>query len=150
MRVVIALGSNLGDRAALIESAIEAMKRHLSISRVSTLIETAPVGGPEQGKYLNGVLIGDSSETAAELMEHLLAIESSLGRVRSVPNAPRTIDLDLIDYEGIIVDSPSLQLPHPRAHERAFVLLPWLEIDPDAYLVGHGSVRELVIRNGWL
>ncbi len=83
-------------------------------------------------------------------MDRLLEIELELGRVRSVLNGPRTIDLDLIDYEGVEVESDDLTLPHPRAHQRAFVLLPWLEIEPEAELIGHGSVREIANRNGWL
>lgn len=150
MKVVIALGSNLGNREEFIVSAIEALKIYVEITRISTLIETDPVGGPEQGRYLNGVLIGETKLTPHDLMDRLLEIEGELGRVRTVLNGPRTIDLDLIDYEGIAVESESLTLPHPRAQNRAFVLLPWLEIEPAAQLPGHGSVREIATRNGWL
>ena len=82
-------------------------------------------------------------------MSELLRIESELDRVRSVANAPRTIDLDLIDYEGRTLSSPLLTLPHPRAHQRHFVITPWFEIDPAGVLVGHGSLREIVAANGW-
>jgi 2-amino-4-hydroxy-6-hydroxymethyldihydropteridine diphosphokinase len=82
-------------------------------------------------------------------MSELLRIESELDRVRSVANAPRTIDLDLIDYEGMTLSSPLLTLPHPRAHQRHFVITPWFEIDPEGVLVGHGSLREIVAANGW-
>jgi 2-amino-4-hydroxy-6-hydroxymethyldihydropteridine diphosphokinase len=150
MKVVIALGSNLGNREELIDSAIKAIKRDVVISKVSTLIETDPVGGPKQGSYLNGVLVGETTLSPHALMDRLLEIELELGRVRSVLNGPRTIDLDLIDYEGVEVESDDLTLPHPRAHQRAFVLLPWLEIEPEAELIGHGSVREIANRNGWL
>ena len=149
MKVVIALGSNLGERESFINSAIEAMKGQIAISRISTLIETDPVGGPEQGKYLNGVLIGETELSPQELMSSLLQIELELGRVRTVVNGARTIDLDLIAYEGVELESDSLTLPHPRAHQRAFVLLPWLEIEPDAVLMGKGSVRDIATRNGW-
>jgi 2-amino-4-hydroxy-6-hydroxymethyldihydropteridine diphosphokinase len=148
-RVVIAFGSNLGDREEMINQAIERIKESVAIARVSALIETDPVGGPQQGKYLNGVLIGSTELSEDELMERLLEIEASLGRIRTVPNAPRTIDLDLIDYDGAIRQSPSLTLPHPRAHQRFFVMAPWAEIDPEATLVGIGSVRELCEINGW-
>jgi 2-amino-4-hydroxy-6-hydroxymethyldihydropteridine diphosphokinase len=147
-RVVIALGSNLGDRKAAIESAIDLLKEFIEIEKVSTLIETDPVGGPEQGPYLNGVLLGRTTLAPEELMTKLLDVEAELGRVRSVPNAPRTIDLDLIDYEGVVIDSPTLTLPHPRAHQRHFVIKPWLEIDPEALLVGHGPLREIMAANG--
>lgn len=147
-RVVIALGSNLGDRKVAIESAINLLKEFIEIEKISTLIETDPVGGPEQGPYLNGVLLGRTSLAPEELMTKLLDVEAELGRVRSVPNAPRTIDLDLIDYEGVVIDSPTLTLPHPRAHQRHFVIKPWLEIDPEALLVGHGPLREIMAANG--
>jgi 2-amino-4-hydroxy-6-hydroxymethyldihydropteridine diphosphokinase len=147
-RVVIALGSNLGDRKAAIESAINLLKEFIEIEKISTLIETDPVGGPEQGPYINGVLLGRTSLAPEELMTKLLDVEAELGRVRSVPNAPRTIDLDLIDYESVVIDSPTLTLPHPRAHQRHFVIKPWLEIDPEALLVGHGPLREIMAANG--
>lgn len=147
-RVVIALGSNLGDRKAAIESAIDLLKEFIEVEKVSTLIETDPVGGPKQGPYLNGVLLGRTTLAPEELMTKLLEVEAELGRVRSVPNAPRTIDLDLIDYEGVVIDSPTLTLPHPRAHQRHFVIKPWLEIDPEALLVGHGPLREIMAANG--
>ena len=144
MKVVIALGSNLGDRQSYIDSAVEQMGELIVISKRSTLIETDPVGGPEQGRYLNGVVIGDTDLSPEDLMKELLAIEEGLGRIRTVPNGPRTIDLDLIDYQGMTLDTPILKLPHPRAHERAFVLMPWLEIDPEACLPGIGPIAELV------
>lgn len=150
MKVVIALGSNLGERERFIDSAIEALKIQVDVLKISTLLETDPVGGPEQGKYLNGVLIGQTTLSPEELMAFLLEIESKWGRVRIVANGPRTIDLDLIDYEGLSLESDSLSLPHPRAHQRAFVLLPWLEVEPDAVLTGVGSVRDIAARNGWL
>lgn len=149
MKVVIALGSNLGNRHDFIDSAIKAIKGSVEVSRISSFIETDPVGGPEQGRYLNGVLIGETTLSPEDLMKELLEIESELGRVRTVINGPRTIDLDLIDYAGVELNSDLLTLPHPRAHERAFVLLPWLEIEPEAQLPGHASVREIVNRNGW-
>lgn len=150
MRVVIALGSNLGDRQAYIDSALEKLATFVDVVTISTLVETDPVGGPEQGRYLNGVLIGEAELSPEDLMRKLLEIEEGLGRIRTVPNGPRTIDLDLIDYQGMTLDSSLLTLPHPRAHLRAFVILPWLEIDPDASLPGHGSLRDLAVGNAWL
>ena len=150
MRVVIALGSNLGDRQAYIDSALEKLATFVDVVKMSTLVETDPVGGPEQGRYLNGVLIGETELSPEDLMRKLLEIEEGLGRIRTVPNGPRTIDLDLIDYQGMTLDSSLLTLPHPRAHLRAFVILPWLEIDPEASLPGHGSLRDLAVGNAWL
>lgn len=150
MKVVIALGSNLGDRQSYIDSAVEQMGELIVISKRSTLIETDPVGGPEQGRYLNGVVIGDTDLSPEDLMKELLAIEEGLGRIRTVPNGPRTIDLDLIDYQGMTLDTPILKLPHPRAHLRPFVILPWLEVEPDALLTGYGTLRELAVSNAWL
>ena len=148
-KVVIAFGSNLGDRKEYIRRAIDLVGEDVVIEKISTIIETDPVGGPEQGRYLNGVLIGRSELHAAELMSRLLEIELSLGRVRTVQNGPRTIDLDLIDYDGIEMDTPLLTLPHPRAHQRYFVITPWAEVDPDAQLPGIGTLIEIIRMNGW-
>lgn len=150
MKVVIALGSNLGDRERNIESAIERIRSEIEVGAISSMIETDPVGGPVQGKYLNAILIGETEIPPRELMVKLLGIEDQLGRVREVVNGPRTIDLDLIEYQGVEMKSDVLTLPHPRADQRAFVLLPWLEIEPDAALTGLGSVSEIAKRNGWL
>ena len=148
-KVVIAFGSNLGNREDFIRRAIDRVGEDVVIEKISTIIETDPVGGPEQGSYLNGVLIGRSELPAAELMSRLLEIEHSLGRVRTVQNGPRTIDLDLIDYDGIEMDTPLLTLPHPRAHQRYFVITPWAEVDPDAQLPGIGTLSEIIRMNGW-
>ena len=148
-KVVIAFGSNLGNREDFIRRAINRVGEDVVIEKISTIIETDPVGGPEQGSYLNGVLIGRSELPAAELMSRLLEIEHSLGRVRTVQNGPRTIDLDLIDYDGIEMDTPLLTLPHPRAHQRYFVITPWAEMDPDAQLPGIGPLSEIIRMNDW-
>ena len=144
MRAVIALGSNLGDRESYIQSALKEMATFLTIERVSTLIETKPVGGPSQGDYLNAVVLGECELEAEELLKKLMEIEKNLGRVREEINGPRTIDLDIISMGDLVIQSENLSLPHPRAHLRRFVLEPWLEVDPEAQLVGRGSVRELL------
>ena len=144
MRVVIALGSNLGDRESYIQSALKEMATFLTIERVSTLIETVPVGGPSQGDYLNAVVLGECELEAEELLKKLMEIEKNLGRVREEINGPRTIDLDIISMGDLVIQSENLSLPHPRAHLRRFVLEPWLEVDPEAQLVGRGSVKELL------
>ena len=148
-RIVIAFGSNLGDREDYIRRAIDLVGEDVMIEKISTIIETDPVGGPEQGRYLNGVLIGTCELSAEELMSRLLEIELTLGRVRTVQNGPRTIDLDLIDYDGVEMDTPLLTLPHPRAHQRSFVIVPWAELDPTATLVGVGDLKEIMKMNGW-
>lgn len=144
MKAVIALGSNLGDRESHIQSALKEMATFLTIERVSTLIETEPVGGPSQGDYLNAVVLGECELEAEELLKKLMEIEKNLGRVREEINGPRTIDLDIISMGDLVIQSENLSLPHPRAHLRRFVLEPWLEVDPEAQLVGRGSVKELL------
>ena len=146
MKAVIALGSNLGDRELNIDSAVAEIAKIIEVTHLSTNHETDPVGGPDQPKYLNAVLIGESLLTPEELLKALLAIESRLGRVREIHWGPRTIDLDLIIVDDEKIDSPDLVLPHPRAHERRFVLEPWAEIDPEAVLPGHGRVEEILLR----
>ena len=144
MRVVIALGSNLGDRKATHHAAVETLKKFIEIDRVSTIIETDPVGGVEQPDYLNAVLIGECELTPEQLMQKLLDIEAEAGRERIVRWGARTLDLDLISADNLMMESEFLTLPHPRAHERAFVLQPWFEIDPDATLPGRGPIRDLL------
>ena len=146
MKAVIALGSNLGDRELNIDSAVAEIAKIIEVTHLSTNHETDPVGGPDQPKYLNAVLIGESLLTPEELLKALLAIESRLGRVREIHWGPRTIDLDLIIVDDEKIHSPDLVLPHPRAHERRFVLEPWAEIDPEAVLPGHGRVEEILLR----
>jgi 2-amino-4-hydroxy-6-hydroxymethyldihydropteridine diphosphokinase len=143
MKVVIALGSNLGDREATLIEAINQLMRIITVTKVSTFHETAPVGGPEQPEYLNAVLIGESDLDPADLLAKMQEIEAGAGRQRHERWGARTLDLDLIVAGDLIIDSESLTLPHPRAHERPFVLDPWLEIDSQAYLPGIGEVRLL-------
>ncbi|MCX6453665.1 MAG: 2-amino-4-hydroxy-6-hydroxymethyldihydropteridine diphosphokinase [Actinobacteria bacterium] len=146
MKAVIALGSNLGNRELNIDSAVAEIAKIIEVTHLSTNHETDPVGGPDQPKYLNAVLIAESFLTPEELLKALLAIESRLGRVREIHWGPRTIDLDLIIVDDEKIDSPDLVLPHPRAHERRFVLEPWAEIDPEAVLPGRGRVEEILLR----
>jgi pantoate--beta-alanine ligase len=135
-RAAIAIGSNLGDRAAHVERALAELRAlpRTSVRAVSSWIETAPVGGPRgQGPYWNGAAIVETDLGARELLEALLAIESRAGRVR-VPgerDGPRTLDLDLVVHGDLVLDEPGLTLPHPRAEERAYVLEPLAEIAPD-------------------
>ena len=143
MKVVIALGSNLGDRHVTLDAAVEALRAIITVKAVSTYIESAPVGGPEQPDYLNAVLLGESDLAPEVLLEQMQLIESKAGRERLERWGARTLDLDLIIAGEIIQESEFLTLPHPRAHERRFVLDPWLELDPAATLPGFGEVRLL-------
>ena len=143
MKVVIALGSNLGDREATLVDAINQLATIITVVKVSTFHETAPVGGPEQPDYLNAVLIGESELEPTVLLRKMQEIELAAGRQRIERWGARTLDLDLIAADDLVIESEFLTLPHPRAHERRFVLDPWLEIDSEAYLPGFGEVRLL-------
>jgi 2-amino-4-hydroxy-6-hydroxymethyldihydropteridine diphosphokinase len=145
-RAVIALGANLGDARAALRGASEAIETTpgLSVLAQSSVYSTAPIGGVEQPDYLNAVVIVDTTLSPRALLDRLHDIENSWHRTREVRWGPRTLDLDLIDYTGVTSEAPELTLPHPRAHERAFVLVPWLEADPEAELAGFGLVRALL------
>jgi len=144
MRAVIALGANIGNPQENLELALTLLRESTEVISVSSFYKTAPVGGPEQPDYLNAVCIIESELPALDLLSLLHGIEKSLGRERIEHWGPRTIDLDLIQYGGIISKSDELVLPHPRAHERRFVLEPWLEIDADAILLSHGRIDQLL------
>lgn len=144
MKAVIALGANIGNPQEQLEIAIALLTEALEVTAVSSFHVTIPVGGPEQPNYLNAVCLAESELPALELLSVLQGIEKTLGRERTIHWGPRTIDLDLIQYGGILSYAAELQLPHPRAHERRFVLEPWLEIDPEAVLLTHGKVIDLL------
>jgi 2-amino-4-hydroxy-6-hydroxymethyldihydropteridine diphosphokinase len=130
---LLALGSNLGDRRDYLLRALDALRAQpgIIVERISSLVETAPVGGPPgQGHYLNAAALLRTDRTPDDVLRVLLEIETSLGRVRDLRDGPRTIDLDLLLYDDIIRDDPSLTLPHPRMHQRLFVLQPLAEIAP--------------------
>ena len=144
MKAVIALGANIGNPLENLEIALSLLRESTEVISVSTFYKTSPVGGPEQPDYLNAVCIIESELPALDLLSLLQGIEKSLGRERSEHWGPRTIDLDLIQFGGLLSKSTELELPHPRAHERRFVLEPWLEIDSDAVLLIHGRVDQLL------
>lgn len=134
MRVVVALGSNLGDRREHLDWAVERLRALLSDLRVSSYIETEPVGVPdEQPPYLNAIVVGTTTTTttAEALLAELLRLEGERGRVRQGRRAARTLDLDLILYGDLVLDRADLTIPHPRFRERRFVLEPLVEIAPD-------------------
>ena len=145
MKAVIALGANLGDPRKQVCMAIDAMRDVMRVDKVSSLYETEPFEVPdEQPSYINAVLIGECELSPADLMKEILAIEAEMGRVRSFTNAARMIDIDLIDYGAQLLDDDFVTLPHPRAHERRFVLEPWAEIEPDGELPGRGAITQLL------
>ena len=132
MRVAISLGSNLGDRRAHLDYAVDALQLDLTDVSVSSFLETQPVGvGPEHGAYLNAAVVGRTQLSARVLMERLLEIEEERSRARPYPMAPRTLDLDLILYGDDIIEEDGLSVPHPRFREREFVLRPLAEIAPE-------------------
>ena len=146
VRAVIALGANLGDARAALIGAVEALRGQAGVEVLaeSSVYRTAPIGGVDQPDYLNSVVLVESSLGPRELLDHMHVIENAWHRTREVRWGPRTLDLDLIEFEGVTSDDPNLTLPHPRAHERAFVLVPWIEVDPAAELTGFGPVMALL------
>ena len=140
MSAVLSIGSNLGDRLAHLRLAVEV----LAPTAVSGVWQTAPVGGPDQDDYLNAVLLCDLDATRA--WERAQAAEAAAGRERTVRWGPRTLDVDVVRAPPPV--PADLLLPHPRAIERAFVLAPWLEVEPDAVLPGAGRVRDLLAALG--
>ena len=130
-RVAIALGGNLGDRQALLDQAVDALRPLIQSLRVSSFHDTAPVGVGDQPTFLNGAAVGETTLAPQALLQALLGIERRFGRERPFPGAPRTLDLDLILYGDEIIDVPRLIVPHPRFRERRFVLEPLAEIAAD-------------------
>ncbi len=127
--VYLGLGSNLGDRLKNIQDALKFLSGVAMVERVSTIHETEPVGGPPQGKYLNAVAKITTSLSAHQLLKLTQAIEQGLGRIRTVKNAPRTIDIDILTYDNERIDDDQLTIPHPRMLEREFVMKPLSELD---------------------
>ena len=127
--IFIGLGSNLGDRTAFLAEARARMNQAgIRVVRESSVIETDPVGYADQGRYLNQVVEVDTQLTPRELLNTLLAIETAMGRVRTIKNGPRNIDLDVLIYHQVSLNEPGLELPHPRMMERSFVLEPLREL----------------------
>ena len=144
MKAVISLGANIGDANANLDLAIGLLREATEVLAVSSYLQTKPVGGPEQPDYLNAVAIVESELPAKDLLALLNGIETAMGRTREIHWGPRVIDLDLIQYGGLLVNDEKLTLPHPRAHERRFVLAPWFEIEPEAVLLTHGRISDLL------
>ncbi|CAN2223461.1 FolK 7,8-dihydro-6-hydroxymethylpterin-pyrophosphokinase [Candidatus Nanopelagicaceae bacterium] len=144
MKAVVALGANIGNPQEQMDLAIAMLKEATEVTAISSYYLTKPVGGPEQPDYINAVCTLESDLPALDLLSLLHGIEKSLGRERREKWGPRTIDLDLIQYGSLLSKADELELPHPRAFERRFVLEPWHEIEPDAVLLTHGKISELL------
>jgi 2-amino-4-hydroxy-6-hydroxymethyldihydropteridine diphosphokinase len=144
MKAVISLGANIGDPKANLDLAVGLLREATDVIAVSNYLQTKPVGGPDQPDYLNAVAILESDLPAKDLLALLNGIEAAMGRTREIHWGPRVIDLDLIQYGGLLVNDEKLTLPHPRAHERRFVLAPWFEIEPEAILLTHGRISDLL------
>jgi 2-amino-4-hydroxy-6-hydroxymethyldihydropteridine diphosphokinase len=148
--VVLALGSNLGDRLATLQGGVAELLREpgLTLTALSPVYETVPVGGPPQPEYLNAVLIARTTLTPDALLHRCQQTEQAFHRVRAEVWGPRTLDADIIVYGDLVSDDPELTLPHPRARERAFVLAPWLDAEPAAEIPGQGQVADLLAAVG--
>lgn len=144
MKAVIALGSNIGEPTANLDLAIALLREATEVKQVSSYYATKPVGYLDQPDFQNAVCIIETELPAMELLKMLHGIEKAMGREREIKWGPRTIDLDIIQYGDLISQAEELTLPHPRAHERKFVLEPWSEIEPDAILLTHGKIADLL------
>ncbi|QGF23931.1 2-amino-4-hydroxy-6-hydroxymethyldihydropteridine diphosphokinase [Raineyella fluvialis] len=145
--VVFSIGSNLGDRMEYLERAVNLLRAtpELEVVAVSPVYETAAVGGPAGNPdFLNAVVIAETTQSAEAMLARIGAIEEGAERTRDVRWGPRTLDVDIIVYGDSIIDEPQLTVPHPRAHERAFVLAPWADIDPGASIPGRGPIVALL------
>ncbi|HSE54524.1 MAG TPA: 2-amino-4-hydroxy-6-hydroxymethyldihydropteridine diphosphokinase [Nocardioidaceae bacterium] len=150
-RSVLAIGSNLGERLANLQGAVDSLADtpEVWVTAVSPVYETTPVGAPAGSRdFLNAVVLIDTTLSARTLLDRALAIEDAFGRERGEPNAPRTLDVDLIVVGDRRAHDEDLVLPHPKAHERAFVLAPWNDIEPDAEIPDAGPVAELLEKAG--
>ncbi|HJU37700.1 MAG TPA: 2-amino-4-hydroxy-6-hydroxymethyldihydropteridine diphosphokinase [Gaiellaceae bacterium] len=150
-RAFVGLGANLGDRERTLRAAVDALAAEdgIEVVAVSALRETEPVGVGEQPRFLNGAVALETTLPARELLDCLLAVEQRFGRVRAAgEHGPRTLDLDLLLYGDESIDEPGLTLPHPRLHERHFVLEPLAELDPALVVPGRGDVEYLLAQAG--
>ncbi|KOG87318.1 2-amino-4-hydroxy-6-hydroxymethyldihydropteridine diphosphokinase [Streptomyces sp. NPDC050617] len=149
---VVSLGSNLGNRLETLQGAVDALgdTPGLRVKAVSPVYETEPWGVEPgtQSSYYNAVVLIKTTLPPSSLLERGHAIEEAFERVRDERWGPRTIDVDIVSYQEVVSDDPLLTLPHPRAHERAFVLVPWYDVDPEAVVPGRGAVAELLAEVG--
>ena len=147
-RAYVGLGANLGDRAGTLTRAIALLAERpgIDVVAVSAFRETDPVGYLDQPRFLNAAVAIETSLQPQALLATLLEVERELGRVREGPRyGPRTVDLDLLLLDDLVLDEPGLELPHPRLHERVFALEPLAELDPELVVPGRGPVRQLLL-----
>jgi len=143
--VYLALGSNIGNRAANLKEAISSLSPQMVVKAKSKVYETPPWGYAEQEKFFNQVVKVQTYVKPEALLKHLKRLEVALGRVESFPNGPRLIDIDILFYDDLVLQSPTLEIPHPHVHERGFVLLPMMDIAPDfVHPVKQKSIRDLI------
>jgi 2-amino-4-hydroxy-6-hydroxymethyldihydropteridine diphosphokinase len=146
MKATISLGSNLGDRFQYLQNALDSINSltGTQVHSVSPVFETDPVGGPDQGQYLNAVAVVKTILSPEQFLAATQEIELAQDRERNERWGPRTLDIDLLAMDAEVRSTLELELPHPRAHERAFVLLPWSLLDPDYVIPGKASVVDLL------
>ena len=143
MRVALSIGANLGDRLAALQYAVDTLSEVGTLAAVSDVYETDPVGGPEQPDYFNAVVVLDTEAAPRDVLATAHRAEQGKGRTREVRWGARTLDVDVLAHGSTVSDDPVLTLPHPRALERAFVLVPWAQIDPDFRLPDGRTVAEV-------
>ena len=150
VKAAVALGSNLADPEAQVRAGFDELAAlpRTRLTACSRLYRTAPVGYADQPAFVNACALLETELAPRELLEGLLAIENRHGRVRTVRNGPRTLDLDIVLYGDAASDEPRLTIPHPRAHERAFVLAPLVDVWPDAVIPGHGRAADCLANVG--
>jgi 2-amino-4-hydroxy-6-hydroxymethyldihydropteridine diphosphokinase len=144
--VVLSLGSNVGDSPVILQGAVRDLSaaEGIIVTDVSAVFETDPIGGPEQRAFLNAIVLAETTLLNHELLAGVQAVEQHWLRTREVHWGPRTLDVDIVAVGDEVYEDPDLTIPHRLAHERAFVLVPWVDVDPDAWLVGHGPVGDLL------
>lgn len=143
--IYLALGSNLGDRLANLKQAIASLTPQIEVKAKSPVYETPPWGFEDQPKFLNQVVRAKTYLEPEQLLKHLKRLEIALGRKESFPNGPRLIDIDILFFDDLVLNTPALIVPHPRLHERGFVLVPLMDLDPDlVHPVNKKSVREML------
>jgi len=143
-RVVLSIGANLGDAETMVQQTIDQLSGILKESKASRIYQTSPVGVEDQPDFFNAVIVGEWGGTADELLERTSKLEEAAGRERILRWGARTLDIDIITFGDQVSDDPKLTLPHPRARERLFVLIPWIELQPDAHLIGQGDVSAII------
>jgi len=143
-RVVLSIGANLGDAETMVQQTIDQLSGILKESKASRIYQTSPVGVEDQPDFFNAVIVGEWGGTADELLERTSKLEEAAGRERILRWGARTLDIDIIIFGDEVSAEPELTLPHPRAQERLFVLIPWVELQPDAQLIGQGDVSAII------